>query len=183
MYRGLELHGRDTLSSAADLYERAVVLAGLSKVHGLPGLRAGWLAVRDAALRASLLNWKFYTTICPPAPVEFLALAALAAREKLVARSCALIEGNLAEAQAFFARWPDFFSWRPPLAGSVALVGLAVPSATAYCHALAREAGVLLLPSTCLGYGDQHVRMGFGRANFSEALQHYEAVLLEGQGA
>lgn len=183
MYRGLELHGRDPLSSAADLYERTVVLAGLSKVHGLPGLRAGWLVVRDAELRASLLNWKFYTTICPPAPMELLAQAALATRDKLVARNRALIERNLVEAQAFFARWTDFFTWRPPLAGSVALVGLAVPSAAAYCHALAREAGVLLLPSSCLGYGDHHVRMGFGRANFSEALQHYEAVLLEGLGA
>ncbi len=177
MYRGLELHGRDTLPSAVDMYERAIVLAGLSKVHGLPGLRAGWLVVHDRALRQSILNWKFYTTICPPAPTEFLALAALEARTALVARNRRLIEANLREAEAFFARYPDLFRWRRPLAGSVALVGLHVPSATTYCHALAKEAGVLLLPSSCLGYGDRYVRMGFGRANFSEALAHYERFL------
>ena len=59
------------------LLASGLVLAGLSKVHGLPGLRAGWLVVRDAQLREALINWKFYTSICPPAPSEFLALAAL----------------------------------------------------------------------------------------------------------
>ena len=179
MYRGLELYGRATLPSSADRYERSVVLAGLSKVHGLPGLRAGWLVVRDPDLREALLNWKFYTSICPPAPAEFLALAALQARDRLVERNRRLIEDNLAVASSFFDRWPNLFTWRPPIAGSIALVGLNRPSATDYCHQLARDAGVLLLPSSCLGYGDKHVRMGFGRANFSRALAHYEEFLAE----
>jgi aspartate/methionine/tyrosine aminotransferase len=177
MYRGLELNGLATLPSVADRYERSVVLAGLSKVDGLPGLRAGWLVVRDPDLREALLNWKFYTSICPPAPAEFLALVALKARDRLVARNRRLIEDNLIVASSFFDRWPGMFTWRPPIAGSVALVGLNQPSATDYCHRLAREAGVLLLPSSCLGYGDKHMRMGFGRANFSHALAHYEEFL------
>ena len=180
MYRGLELRGRDTLPSAVDLYERGVALAGLSKVHGLPGLRAGWLVARDPALREALLNWKFYTSICPPAPTEFLSLAALQAHRQLVTRSRRLIEANLEIATSFFSRWPDLFTWRPPLAGSIALVGLNQPSATEYCHSLAEEAGVLLLPSSCLGYGDKHVRMGFGRENFGRGLARYESFLESG---
>ncbi|MFN2135756.1 MAG: aminotransferase class I/II-fold pyridoxal phosphate-dependent enzyme [Candidatus Promineifilaceae bacterium] len=179
MYRGLELGGRSTLPSAVDLYERAVVLAGLSKVYGLPGLRAGWLVVRDAALREAIINWKFYTSICPAAPTEFLAKAALSARAELITRNRRLIEQNVAVAEPFFERWLDMFVWRPPQAGSIALVGLNHPSATAYCHRLAQEAGVLLLPSSCLGYGDGHVRMGFGRADFEQGLAHYESFLLQ----
>ena len=174
MYRGLEFSGVETLPSAADLYERSVVLSGLSKAYGLPGLRAGWLIVRNDIARHDLINWKHYTTICPSAPSEFLAMAALAAREQLVARSNATIVENLQLAKPFFERWRDFFTWRPPQAGSVALVGVDVPSATEYCHELARTAGVLLLPSSCMGYGDKHVRFGFGRAAFPAALQHYE---------
>jgi hypothetical protein len=56
----------------------------------------------------------------------------------------------------------------------VALVGLDVPSATDYCRALARDAGVLLLPGPHLGADDRSVRFGFGRASFSTALAAYE---------
>lgn len=177
MYRGLELNGVQTLPSIVDLYEHSLALAGLSKVHGLPGLRAGWLVIQDEVLRAELLNWKFYTSICPPAPTEFLALAALQIQEQLILRNRSVIEKNVVEADAFFRRWPDSFTWRPPQASSVALVGLHQPSATDYCHHLAREAGVLLLPSSCMGYGDGHVRMGFGRESFGKGLARYEAFL------
>lgn len=177
MYRGLELHGREALPSAVDRYQRAIILSGLSKTHGLPGLRSGWLIVRDAAIRAQLQNWKHYTTICPPAPSEFLALTALQIQDKLAARNRRLIEHNLQAAVDFFSRWSQLFVWRPPQAGSVALVGLNLPSATDYCHSLAQNAGVLLLPSSYLGYGDQHVRVGFGRANFVDNLNEYEKYL------
>jgi aspartate/methionine/tyrosine aminotransferase len=177
MYRGLELNGLKPLLSMADAADHSLALAGLSKVHGLPGLRSGWLVVADESLRAEILNWKFYTSICPPAPSEFLALAALQAQEQLIKRSRGLIERNVGMAEEFFGRWSDMFTWRPPQAGSVALVGLHQPSAEAYCHHLAQTAGVLLLPSTCLGYGDEHVRMGFGRENFGYALAQYETFL------
>ena len=180
MYRGLELYGRETLPSAVDGYERGLALAGLSKVHGLPGLRAGWLVVRDRVLREQFINWKFYTSICPPAPTEFLARAALQAHKKLVARNRRLIEENLDISAQFFERWSNLFIWRQPSAGSIALVGLNQPSAREYCHWLAKEAGVLLLPSSCLGYGDKHVRMGFGREDFGRGLAHYEAFLEAG---
>jgi len=177
MYRGLEIGEAVRLPSAAGLYERSVVLAGLSKVHGLPGLRAGWLVVRDADLRERLINWKHYTSICAPAPSEFLALAALAAQEKLVARNQKMIAQNVSAAADFFAAWPETFTWRRPQAGSVALVGLNVPSATDYCQRLIEEAGVLLLPGPYLGYDDGHVRFGFGRADFVSSLRAFEAYL------
>lgn len=177
MYRGLERDAADRLPSAADQYERAIVLAGLSKTHGLPGLRAGWLVVRDAAVRQALINWKHYTTICPPAPVELLARAALLAHAPLVERSRGIIAANLQLAEGFFARHAARFDWRPPRAGSVALVGLDVPSATVYCHALAHDAGVLLLPGPCLGADDHSVRFGLGRVGFGAALARYEEYL------
>lgn len=180
MYRGLEQDPAGRLPSAADRYERAIILSGLSKTYGLPGLRTGWLIVRDPATRASLINWKHYTTICAAAPSEALATIALRAHETLAARNRRIIAGNLEAAGAFFERRPDMFDWRPPRAGSVALVGLDVPSATDYCHALARDAGVLLLPGPCLGADDRSVRFGFGRVGFKESLAAYERYLESG---
>ncbi len=177
MYRGLEREEADRLPSAAGRYGRSIILSGLSKVHGLPGLRSGWLIIEDETLREEVMNWKYYTSICPPAPSEFLATAVLHHHHKFVHRNRAIIRQNLAIADAFFARWPSLFTWRPPQAGSVALVGLHKPSATRYCHQLVADAGVLLLPSSCLGYGDSHIRMGFGRKNFEQDLGQYERYL------
>lgn len=177
MYRGLELDGRSALPSAVTLYDKAIVLSGLSKVHGLPGLRTGWLLIRNRALRENLLNWKHYTTICAAAPSEFLAMAALRAQDKLVARSQKIIQKNLQVAAAFFSRWPDLFAWRRLAAGSVALVEIHLPDVTAYCHHLATTAGVLLLPGKHVGCPEQFTRWGFGRASFAASLAYYEAYL------
>lgn len=177
MYRGLELDMAQRLPSAADRYNKAIVLSGLSKVHGLPGLRTGWLVIREATLREQVIDWKYYTSICPAAPSEFLATAALSVHEQLAQRSREIIGRNLPAADAFFARWSGLFDWRRPLAGSVALVRFKGGSATDYCHALAQEAGILLLPSSCLGYGDGHVRLGLGRVDFADNLAYYDEYL------
>jgi aspartate/methionine/tyrosine aminotransferase len=182
MYRGLELDGREPLPSAVNLYERCLVLSGLSKVYGLPGLRLGWLVTQDAGAMQSLIDWKYYTSICSPGPSEFLGLAALQAKEPIIARNRALVANNLALADSFFRRWPDRFTWRRPQAGPVALVGVGSSSAAGFCDRLAQQAGVLLLPGRYLDYDDHHLRMGFGRANFGVGLARLESFLAAGEG-
>ena len=181
MYFGLVHQGTQPIPSAADVCQRAVVLSGLSKTYGLPGLRSGWLIVHDRELREEIVNWKFYTSICPPAPTEFLAAAALKVRDRLRERSLAQVESNLRRADAFFSRWPHLFTWRRPMAGSTALVEMRVPSVEFFAEKMAREAGVLILPATALGWDDRHFRLGLGRAGFETALQKFEEYLLAHQ--
>ena len=45
-----------------------------------------------------------------------------------------------------------------------------------WCERLARDAGVLLLPGTVYGV-DDHVRLGFGRADLPQALERLDAAL------
>lgn len=177
MYRGLELDPSSRLPCGADLYERCVALGGLSKTHGLPGLRAGWLIIRDEPLRERVVNWKHYTTICAAAPSQWLATAALRIGDELAARSVALVRRNLERADAFFSARADQFGWRPPTAGSVALVETRHADATEHCNRLARSAGVVLLPGSCIGAPPQFVRIGLGRAAFSDGLAAYERYL------
>jgi aspartate/methionine/tyrosine aminotransferase len=177
MYRGLEFEAAARLAPGCDQYERAITLCGLSKTYGLAGLRVGWLALQDAALREHILTWKDYTTICASAPSEVLAQVALGIGETLAARNVQIIKENLAGAEPFFARWQSVFRWNRPQAGSVALVGLRGGSARAFCQRLVEEQGVLLLPSGGLGFGDGHVRFGFGRLSFPEALDQLDRYL------
>lgn len=178
IYRGLEW--TTPIVSAADALEDAVVLGGLSKAYGLPGLRAGWLIVRDPELRSRIVNWKHYTTICPPAPTETLARLAVDHADVLLQRVRGIVQRNLPIAEEFFARHADRFVWRALRAGSTSLVevdlgAVGAESAESWCHELARRAGVVLLPGTCLAAGPNFVRLGLGRQNFPECLERLEA--------
>jgi aspartate/methionine/tyrosine aminotransferase len=174
MYFGLVQPGTEAIPSAADLSKRAVVLSGLSKTYGLPGLRCGWLVVQDRDLHEQIMNWKFYTSICPPGPVEYLSIAALSVRDTLRDRNIARIKHNLDVADAFFGRWSDQFTWKRPVAGSTALIAWDVPSVAAISHELAINEGILIQSARMLGGDDKHMRFGFGRDNFPEALSCFE---------
>ena len=117
MYAGLVHSGRALIKSAAEMTDRSNCSLGLSKTYGLPGLRSGWLVVKDKEIRQDIINWKFYTSICPPAPSELLTMAAWKIRDRLRDKSISLITENLNSAETFFKRWPDLFIWRRPMAG------------------------------------------------------------------
>ena len=137
MYRGLEHGDTARLPAAVDAYERGVSLGGLSKAYALPGLRIGWLASRDAALMARVAELKDYTTICPPAPSEALALIALRAREPLLSRSRELVAAGLHAARAHVLAFPGLLEWSEPSGGTFAFVRLrGGVAASRYCDAL-----------------------------------------------
>ncbi len=62
--RFLEPDPSNRLPAAADMYTKAISLCGVSKSWGLPGLRIGWLASKDAQLLDRVAELKDYTTIC-----------------------------------------------------------------------------------------------------------------------
>jgi aspartate/methionine/tyrosine aminotransferase len=90
---------------------------------------------------------------------------------RLAARSRELTSANLDRLDEFFAVWPELFSWVRPRAGSVGLARLrCTEGAHEFCRRLVEESGVLLAPSTVFRFGDEHVRVGFGRADLPEAV-------------
>ncbi len=179
MYFGLVHEGTEKIPSMADLSPKAIVLSGLSKTYGLPGLRTGWLVVPNEQLKEEYVNWKFYTSICSPGPSEFLATAALKVWNELRQRSLTQINSNLKIADEFFHRWPSHFTWHRPLAGSTALVRFHVNSVNQITERLATEAGVLIQSGQTLGSDDQHMRLGFGRSAFATAIGKFDNWLMD----
>ncbi len=177
VYRGVEHDPLDRLPGACDVYEHAISLGTVSKAYGLPGLRIGWLAGRDAALLARIRDLKLYTSICSSAPSELLVALALRHGERLIARNRALLLENLALLDGFFARNAERFEWVRPTAAPIGFARMAGElDVTAWCERTAEQAGVLLLPGSV--YGEpRHVRFGFGRANMSLALERLEGHL------
>jgi aspartate/methionine/tyrosine aminotransferase len=177
VYRGLEHAPADRLPAACDLYERAVSLNCLSKSYGLAGLRLGWIASHDHFLLQELATFKDYTTICSPAPSEFLARIAVRHSEALFTRSRNRLVANLDRLEAFFQRHPRHFEWRRPRAGSTTFPRYLQGSAEDFCEKLVHDTGIMLVPSTRFDYGDAHLRFGYGRADLPEVLEELEAYL------
>jgi aspartate/methionine/tyrosine aminotransferase len=177
VYRGLERSPRETLPAAVDVSQSAVSLGVLSKTYGLPGLRIGWIATHNAALRGRMAELKDYTTICSSGPSEFLSEVALRHAADLAARSRLLVENNLVLLDGLLARHAAALSWRRPLAGPVGFARILQGDAEELCQAALEQEGVLLAPGRLFGDDGNHVRLGFGRRTLPEAVSALERFL------
>jgi aspartate/methionine/tyrosine aminotransferase len=176
VYRGLELDSTRTLPQAAEVSANALSLNVMSKAYGLPGLRIGWVASRDRQLLERLERRKHCTSICNAAPSEHLATIALRARQQILERNKTIIATNLPQFDTFFARWSELFEWEHPQGGCVCFPRyLGDESASAFCHDLVEQAGVVLLPpaiyrSELAEVPHDRFRIGVGRRNPAPAL-------------
>ncbi len=173
MYRGLEYEPARRLPALCDLYEKGISLSGLSKAYGLPGLRLGWLATQESALIERWLGFKDYTTICNSAPSEILGMIALQSRETIVARNFSIIQENLRVADQFFAAHANRFAWLRPHAGSIAFPQwMAGTPVEQFCRDVLEQKQVMIVPGSIFEFPGNHFRLGLGRRNFAQALEH-----------
>ncbi|MCZ4351184.1 pyridoxal phosphate-dependent aminotransferase [Roseovarius aestuarii] len=176
VYRLLELDASKRVPQVADVYERGVSVNVLSKAYGLPGLRVGWIACRDASLLDALEKYRHYLSICGSAPSERLAVAALSVRDQILERNLAIVRGNQALLDTFFADYPDLFEWRHPDGGCVAYPRyLGADGVEAFCHDIVEQEGVLLLPasiyhSELMASPTDRFRIGMGRKGIDAGL-------------
>ena len=176
VYRYLEVDPTDRLPAGADLGSQAVSLGVMSKSFALAGLRIGWLATHDARLLDAAARFKDYTTICASAPAEVLAVIALREREAVLARSRAIVTGNLALLDDFFARRAGQLRWVRPRGGSIGFPELLAPvPVERFVEDLLESEGVLLAPGSIFGHPGNHVRIGFGRTDMGAALERLDA--------
>ncbi len=171
MYRFLEYKEEDRLPSACEELKNSITLCGMSKSFSLPGLRLGWLIVRDPDIMNKLQAYKDYTTICQAGPSEILALIALRNRKGIAERNLEIIRENIILMEEFSKRNPHFIRWIPPKAGSIAFPEIFVRYEVEYfCRCLTKKTGAMLLPSSVYGYDKNRVRIGLGRQDFEIGL-------------
>src|SRR5437762_717544 len=122
VYQGAERDGATTPSLWGS-YERVIVVSGLSKAYGLPGLRIGWV-LGPPACSAEAWARHDYTTIGPAGASDHLAAVALEprVREKLLDRTRRILKTNYPVLEAWLQRFGDTFTWNPPQAGAICLV-------------------------------------------------------------
>ena len=180
IFNGLGASGTTHLPFIADVYERGLSLNVMSKAYGLPGLRVGWIACKDKEILSKMERLKHYLSICNSGPSERLTKIALKHRDKLLARTCAIVDENLPRWDAFFSRHPSLFDWHRPDGSCMAFPRYKGSDGVEnFTRQLVEQSGVLLLPGSIyqseLGdTPDNHFRLGFGRRNLDEGLAALE---------
>ncbi|MEV6302702.1 pyridoxal phosphate-dependent aminotransferase [Actinoplanes sp. NPDC051861] len=166
-------------ASAAPLSPNVVTCSSVSKAHGAPGLRLGWLTVTDPALYTRLREAKFVTTIACSNVDEFLA-------ERVLRRSSALLPPRA----AFLAdRLAELREW-----ASGQAVDLVVPDGGPLCcvrlrpevdveafYARLAAAETRVAPGPWFGETERTFRLGLGHlpaAEFAEALERLASAIV-----
>jgi aspartate/methionine/tyrosine aminotransferase len=108
----------DLLPPAATLSPRAIGVSGMSKTYGLPGIRTGWLATRDADLLTTFLAAKEQIQITGSLVDEAIAARALERRAELLSGIRAGIATALETTRAWLATEPRL-AWVEPRGGVV----------------------------------------------------------------
>ncbi len=119
------VYGDDAAApSAVTLDERVLTCGSLSKCHGAPGLRIGWAATRNAALREQLVLGKFNTVISSPALEEALALKLLQCSERVIGERRRHLAQGLARTETWVQAEGDLVEWVRPNAGALCCIRL-----------------------------------------------------------
>lgn len=177
VYGLVDLDSRLPSPRLADAYERGVSINAVSKGLGLPGLRVGWVACQDQRLLTEVQAARSILSGCLATPSEVLAHIALLAEARVVERSKSILESNRRIMELFLTRHFEVFAWRASGNGAfVYLPYLGMEGAERFALELAREAGILVLPSSLwrsplAQVAENHVRIGLGRIGAGTALQ------------
>jgi aspartate/methionine/tyrosine aminotransferase len=160
-------YGTDPIpSSAAGLDPRIITIASISKAHGAPGLRTGWLTVSDDDLRERLAVAKMNTVISGSVLDEALASALLHNDEGVLGPRRMLLAQGLEQVGSWQALERERVDWVRPDAGALCCMRLTPTvfddDAVGRFWAALPHHDLQLAPGSWFGEADRVFRVGFG---------------------
>lgn len=161
VYQGAELSGKTTPSFWGK-YDKVIVVNGLSKAYGLPGLRIGWIVGPEDLIKNT---WPYhdYTTISPSTLSDWLARIALSPinREKILNRTRQILNRNFPLLESWLEKQGIFY-FIPPRAGAIVFVRYNLKiNSTKLVEKLIQEKSVLIVPGDHFEM-DHYLRFGYG---------------------
>ena len=154
--------------SIVDLYEKGISVSSMSKVFSLAGLRLGWIATHDEALRKALLSHRDYNHISCGMFDEALAAVALQHSDIILERNRGIVRENLAVLDAW-VQSEQRIHYQKPRAGTTALVYYDyAPDSYAFCTRMYHETGAFVTPGDCF---EQPKSMRIGYASDVQTLK------------
>ncbi len=175
VYRGTNQTGDGFCPAIADVYEKGISTAGMSKAFSLAGLRLGWIAGPVDVIRAVSVH-RDYNTISVGMIDDYFSCIALESKSKILDRSKSITRGNLQILDNWVAQEPSI-SYVKPQSGTTALLkyDFDIPSRD-FCVQLLEKTGVMLTPGSVMdmegwlriGYANNPAILRVGLAKISE---------------
>jgi aspartate/methionine/tyrosine aminotransferase len=118
-------YGDERPQPSAATLDHAIITGGsVSKAHGAPGLRVGWLTVRDPELRERLTIAKMNLVISGSPLDETLAAAILDNREKILSVRRNLLATGLSQVADWVNKQDGLIDWVKPDGGALCCLRL-----------------------------------------------------------
>jgi len=162
VYLGAEIH-RQRTRSFWGMSGRVIVTSGLSKAYGIPGVRIGWI-VGPKDVVTDCWSQHDYITIGPNKLSDAVAQVAVKAanREKLYARTRAILQHNLPIMRNWAAGFGGFLTFREPQAGALCLMRYhSTTPSYELCERIRVNQSVLIVPGAHLGL-EGYLRLWLG---------------------
>lgn len=151
---------------AVDIGANVVTLTSLSKCHGAPGLRLGWLVTRNRALRSELITAKFNTIISCSTLDEALAVRLLQKEATIIRERRQILAEGLSRVAAWASDNSRYAAWLRPSAGALCCARLRPEAfddtAVSRFYQVTTANGVRVGPGTWFGEESRVFRIGFG---------------------
>lgn len=159
VYRGIDQDGDGFTDSIADLYEKGIATASMSKAFSLAGLRLGWVAGPVDIIHAVSIH-RDYNTISVGMIDDHFACIALENKEAILQRNRDIVRENLAVLDQWVANEPKI-SYVKPRSGTTALLKYDFDMTSRdFCVALLKSKGVMFTPGSVMDM-EGYVRIGY----------------------
>jgi aspartate/methionine/tyrosine aminotransferase len=170
VFRGLEHQSGERLPAAVDCYEKAISMAVMSKAYGMPAIRLGWIACRQARLRKQMMAVKRHLSICGSGLDENAALQILPHSQTIfnhhrrqLNQNRALLAENLTHLPHLDCHLPEAgATCYPRLKPNQGLSG------EDFARHLAQHKAILVYPETCFVTDISGFRLSISHKNMAK---------------
>ncbi len=159
VYRGTDQTGSGTTVSVAELYDKGISTASMSKAFSLAGLRLGWVA-GPAKIMEAVSHHRDYNTISVGMIDDLFASIALEAKDAILERNRGIVRRNLAILDEWVTTQPAV-EYVKPQSGTTAMLRYdADIKSRDLCEQILRYTGVLLAPGSAFDM-EGYLRIGY----------------------
>ncbi|WP_400079074.1 pyridoxal phosphate-dependent aminotransferase [Winogradskyella sp. R77965] len=165
-YREATYGNNQVIPTFAGLKDNIITVSSLSKSHGTPGLRIGWLHSNDDDFIKEVSVAKTNTVISNSVLDEYVATQVLKKETQLFKTRRIHIAKGLELANKWVALNKQFISWNEPSAGALCCIKLKETKFNKEqikaFYALSKDAGIQIANGEWFGETNSYFRLGFG---------------------